>query len=328
MEHIGNAKRILAVGVISTILFGICFHAVGDETTERESPGFWRRVASFFLPHPEERRILLRRHTRYFLVTVEEDHAGLRHLVFNPRRGSQGIWEPRQPDAIHSSYCRYTVLATLLLERSPERVLFIGLGAGITPRMIRRQFPKTTMDIVEIDPEIPGIAEAYFGFVKDENINLIIKDGRDYLNRNQIQYDLIFIDAYNAETIPFQLTTLEFYQRARLALAPGGIMNVNLANLNNPRFIAGELNTVRAVFPEMMVFVSPGHANYILFAGIEPAHCLAEIDAHRLAVAGKVVPETEVKKMLTTGMSAAELDDLTADAIILTDDYAPVEVMK
>ncbi len=321
-------KKFLFSIIIWIVALSGVWPCLADTAAGREDAGFWGQVRNFFLPHSEERRILLQRHTPYFLVTVEEDNGGLRHLVFNPRRGSQGIWNPQQPDTIYSSYCRYTVLTTLLLEAPPERVLFIGLGAGITPRMIRRQFPATIMDIVEIDPEIPGIAGAYFGFVKDDKMNLIIGDGRDYLNRNRKKYDLIFIDAYNAEAIPFQLTTLEFYRRVRSALLPGGMMNVNVANLNNPHFIASELKTVRTVFPGMQVFISPGNANYILFAGQGTNLDFVEINEEQFAVAEKVVSGIEIKQMLETGMPVDELDNLLEDATVLTDDFAPVEVMK
>lgn len=206
-----------------------------------DSPGFWRSVADFFLPHPEQRKILLKKETHYYQVTVEQDSAGARHLVFNPMKGSQGIWHPATPDEIISNYCKYSTLFLTFIKTPPKRVLFIGLGIGMVPRFLRRCFPDTIIDIVEIDKDIPGIAEKYFGYIKDDRTHIIIKDGRDFINRTKNKYDIIFIDAYNAKTIPFQLTTQEFYRRVKKALAPGGIATVNVANLGREKFIASEL---------------------------------------------------------------------------------------
>jgi spermidine synthase len=294
----------------------------------QDEPGFWESFSNFFLPHAEKRRILLRRHTRYFLVTVEEDSGGARHLVFNPVKGSQGIWNPKQPDEIISNYCKYMTLFMTMIERPPERVLFIGLGVGIIPRFVGKHFPEATIDVVEIDPDIPEIAERYFAYAKSAGTNIIIKDGRDFINRNGEKYDLIFVDAYTTHNIPFQLTTQEFYRKVRKALKPHGIVSVNIANLGKAQFIASELKTIKSVFPQLEVYVCPSQSNYMPFAAPEWKSARAAWKKKAEKIDTDLKFSYKMKDIMATRMKKTELDEMIKDAIILTDDYAPVETMK
>lgn len=323
------ARRIAAVALL--LLFfapraGAELAAVPSKT--HPEPGFWEQVGDFFLPHLDHRKILLEKQTPYFLVTIEEDFQHYRHLVFNPNRGSQGIWNPAAPDEIVSRYCRFSTLFLAAIDRAPQRVLFIGLGAGIVPRFVRERFPLAYIDIVEIDPEIPAIAEGYLGFRPDDRMKVITADGRDFINRTKEKYDLIFVDAYTAVEIPFQLTTVEFFRRVQSALAPGGLMLANVANLGKKGFIGSEIRTAREVFPELAVFACGGDTNYMLMAR-NPGR----VDAEKMAAAAAKLrlpdhPELEFADMLKTRMSAPDLARLTLDAPILKDDFAPVETLR
>jgi spermidine synthase len=323
-KYIGIAIFIAALSLVSTCPA----QERTSGTNSRGKPGFWASINNFFLPHPEQREILLEKQTLYFMVTVEKGENGWHHLVFNPNRGSQGIWNPQSPDELISNYCKYTTLFLQCIDQYPRRVLFVGLGAGIIPRFIRKHFPATTIDIIEIDGEIPGIAEQYFAFKKDDKTNITIGDGRDFINRNKLQYDIIFIDAYNAENIPFQLTTEEFYRKIRAALTPGGLMTANIANLGKPRFIASELKTIQSIFPNLAVFVCPEQTNYILFAPVNRKFDSTATMSKCADLENTSNPELDFKAMFNTRLKEEELKAMTSEAIILKDDFAPVETMK
>ncbi|MHB9140012.1 MAG: spermidine synthase, partial [Victivallaceae bacterium] len=311
--------------MLATII--VCACAAQEKVSAPDKPGFWRSVANFFLPHHDTRQILLEKQTLYFLVTVEKGENGWRHLVFNPNRGSQGIWNPESPDELLSNYCKYTTLFMQGIDQYPRKVLFIGLGAGVMPRFVRKRFPATAIDVIEIDAEIPGVAEQYFGFRKDAGINVTVGDGRDFINRNKEKYDIIFIDAYNAGNIPFQLTTEEFFRKVRESLTPGGIMTANVANLGKPNFISSELKTVQSVFPDLAVFVCPEQSNYMLFAPANRKFDSSEVKIKCREIEETSNPELDFKDMLGRRMSDEELKKITSGAMILKDDFAPVETM-
>jgi len=317
-------KIFFALFLFYTLMLSTAF---GSESKTNET-GFWESFVNFFLPHAEKRRILLRKQTQYFQVTVEEDSKGARHLVYNPVKGSQGIWNPKMPDEIISNYCKYMTMFLTMIDHPPERVLFIGLGVGIVPRFIRKQFPGTIIDIVEIDPDIPDIAREYFAYVKTSKTNIIISDGRDFINRNKHKYDLIFIDAYSARNIPFQLTTQEFYRKVRDAIKPHGIVSVNIANLGKQQFIASEIKTIKSVFPHLAIYVCPGQSNYIPFASLD-----SKIEQGIQVKKAEEVDSSlhlsyKMKDFIKKRIRELKIKRMTENAIILTDDYAPVETMK
>ncbi len=318
-------KTVSAIFLYSTLMLCV---AESKMEVQQDEPGFWENFVNFFLPHAEKRKILLRKHTRYFLVTVEEDSKGLRHLVFNPVKGSQGIWNPKKPDEMISNYSRYTTLFLSMLDHPPERVLFIGMGIGMLPRFVGKHFPDIIIDVVEIDPDIPDIASKYFAYVKTPGTNIIIRDGRDFINRNKHKYDLIFIDAYNSRCIPFQLTTREFYSKIRDALKPHGIVSVNVANLGKPRFIASEIKTIKSVFPQLDVYVCPNQSNYIPFAMAEQKIERQFQEKEVGIIDSGLGLSYKMKDIMQTRMKKAEIEKMTENAIILSDDYAPVETMK
>jgi spermidine synthase len=299
---------------------------VADRKPQAES--FWEGFYNFFLPHLEKRNVLFEKETQYFLVTVEEDSNGWRHMVFNPNKGSQGIWNPNSPDELISNYCRFTAIFLAAMEQPPKRVLFIGLGAGIVPRFLRKQFPETIIDIVEIDGEIPGIAEKYFGFKKDDKMNIGIGDGRNFINRAKDKYDIVFIDAYNATNIPFQLTTEEFYRKVYGALTPSGMMTANIANLGKPKFISSEIKTVLDVFPNLAVFICGNRSNYILFAPVNQMLDNSELKEKAVKIESERNLNLKIRDMIDTRMSKAELRKMTDGTEPLKDDFAPVETME
>ncbi len=86
-------------------------------------------------------------------------------------------------------------LATLCSNK-PEnsKALLIGLAGGNLAMELKGMGFK--VDAVELDGRMPYIAEEYFAFTP-ENINIIIDDGRHYINRTNTIYDIVIIDVLN-----------------------------------------------------------------------------------------------------------------------------------
>ncbi len=327
-------KICIKLSIISISLALVAFSLLAEEKApvevkpKAQETGFWESIYNFFMPHAEKRNILYEKQTPYFLVTVEEDSRGWRHMVFNPNKGSQGIWNPKSPDELISNYCKFSTLFLTAIRNPPKRVLFIGLGAGIVPRFVRSNYPDAIIDIVEIDPEVPDIAEEYFGFRKDDKTTVYISDGRDFINRNKEKYDVIFIDAYTSECIPFQLTTEEFYRKIRDSLAPDGVMTANVANLGKPKFIASEIRTVRSIFPDLSIFITTNNSNYMFFSAYGRKLDSAGMREKAMSVEAGRRLSLKLSEMLDTRMSEEAIRKMEQEGQILKDDFAPVETMK
>jgi spermidine synthase len=105
-----------------------------------------------------------------------------------------------------------------------KSALVLGLGAGILAKeLVSRGLVDVTA--VELEPDIGKVAREYFGLPRQ--VRLIYEDARTYLNRTAEHYDLVFLDVYAGESIPWYLTTLEAMELIKRALNPGGRLIIN-----------------------------------------------------------------------------------------------------
>lgn len=111
---------------------------------------------------------------------------------------------------------------------SPERILIIGGGAFSLPEYFGRFYPEAKIDVVEIDPDLEGIAEEYFRFEKPENVTVYAEDARSYVNRvNDVFYDYVVVDVFSDADVPWQFVTREFGEKVASLLADDGVVVVN-----------------------------------------------------------------------------------------------------
>jgi spermidine synthase len=93
----------------------------------------------------------------------------------------------------------------------PQMVaLFNGLGGGAAPKRIWRDFGDVEVTTVELDPDVVDAAYRWFALPRDERLPVVVGDGRRYLRETDGRWDVIVVDAFYADGVPFHLTTLEF----------------------------------------------------------------------------------------------------------------------
>ena len=129
------------------------------------------------------------------------------------------------------------MIASLLFQPAPERILIIGLGGGVLSSLMRKWYPNAFIDVVEIDREVIRVAREFFFVNEDPRYRVINGDGRVYV-QDQIgekKYDLVLLDAFKSGSIPFHLKTREFYQEISLILNPEGVVASNLYGKSNLR---------------------------------------------------------------------------------------------
>jgi spermidine synthase len=323
-------RKIFARVIFSCILMVTFFQQ--NLAADSNNKSLWDNVlyylykpVALILPHYETRKTLYETETQYFNIKVEESETGLRHLVFLPRKGSQSVYDINNPEKIYSKYIDYSLLAFPALDRKPKNILFIGMGGGIMPMIVRRAYPDVNIDIVEIDKKIPGIAEKYFGFKPDKRMNIIIEDGRVYVNKCKKKYDAVFIDVYNADNIPFQFTTVEFYEQIKRVLAKDGVCAVNVANMGKQKFIDLELNTIMHVFPNSYIFVCPGKTNYVplMINGSSMDFQKLKVNAANFDSYHKF--PVKFNELIKDSLNSKDLEKIKQNGTsFLTDDYAPV----
>src|SRR5207244_2086497 len=100
------------------------------------------------------------------------------------------------------------------------------------------------------DPDVVDVARKWFAF--PPSIAVTVADGRRFLERDRRRYDVIAIDAYYADAIPFHLTTREFLETVRSRLVPGGVVVANVIGSlegDGSKLLRSFVRTYREVFP-------------------------------------------------------------------------------
>lgn len=212
-----------------------------------------------------EEKLLLERKSPYNTILVTEDDRGLRILRFEKDGARQSVVKLGDPDHLELPYTRAIPVAFAFVEK-PQNVLIVGLGGGTIPSLLRKRFPDMSIDVVEIDPGVVEVARSHFGFREDAKMHAYVEDGRRFIERAGRRYDIIFLDAFGADSIPYPLVTREFLDSVRRALTPRGAVIGNLwSRASNPLYDS-MLRTYRAVYDEVSTVDVHGAGNKILIA--------------------------------------------------------------
>jgi spermidine synthase len=152
----------------------------------------------------------------------------------------------------------YTDYFDLGLAYNPDarNILFVGLGGASAPKRIWRDFPSLDLQVAELDPVVVDVARRYFAMPDSPRLKVDVEDGRRYLQRNEQRYDVIALDAYFSDSIPFHLATAEFVDLVRQRLAPGGVVVANIiGSVEGPgsKLFRSFVRTYRTAFPTVAV---------------------------------------------------------------------------
>ena len=273
-------------------------------------------------------KTLLETDSFYHRIRVEEDDEA-RYLYFD--RTLQSAMNLKDPTSLRLLYSRYTSLG-LAFNPNGKRALIIGLGGGSIPKKLQKEFPSLEMDVVEIDPQVIEVARKHFDFREGKNVRVHAQDGRLFLTRTSREYDLIVLDAYHTDAIPFHLTTREFFELAERKLASNGTLVVNIIGaVTGPsgKITRAVVKTQRKVFPQTYIFATRRPQNVSLDS-IQNVIVVATKTLERVPVQEIVNRASSIGRDLfpkpVQDIGAAYYEGpLPDDVPVLTDDYAPTD---
>lgn len=199
-------------------------------------------------------------------------------------------------------------------------VLILGMGTGTYATQVLKYFDNVNVEGVEIDDKITDLAHKYFEL--PEKAKVTTYDGRAYLAAIDKKYDVIMVDAYQDITIPFQMSSTEFFNMVKEHLNPGGVMvvNMNMYSDDNESTINRYLaDTISSVFDNVVTVKVQNSTNKELFA-TDNAEFM-----NRFAENSKREGDEKLREM----MDIVEANCVPYDAgnNIMTDDKAPVELL-
>lgn len=253
-----------------------------------------------------------------YLQVKETDKSVI--LSTNVLFGVQSI--KMKEDGLTGMYYDYALAAPLMADapnKEKTEVLILGMGTGTYAHQCRKYFDNMTVEGVEIDEKITDLAATYFDLPGD--VPVTTYDGRAYLQAVDKKYDVIMVDAYQDITIPFQMSSVEFFALVKDHLKEDGVMvvNMNMKSDGEGGINACLADTITDVFSNVYTVDVRGATNRELFAS-ENADMVTLLSEN-----GRQLRQEE----LTVMMERVEegLVPYESTGKLLTDDKAPVEVL-
>jgi spermidine synthase len=275
-------------------------------------------------------KVVYRKETRYHRLAVTDD-GDSRYLRFDSSFQS-GMYLG-DPFRTRFAYTDYFDLG-LAYRPGSRRLLFIGLGGGSAPKRMWRDFPELDIQVAELDPDVVTVARRFFRLPDSPRLRVTAEDGRRYLARHDERWDLIAIDAFYSDAIPFHLATREFLELARSRLAPGGVIVTNTIGAlrgQGSQLFRSLYRTYGSVFPTVVVHpvMERGDGEdsilNIMLVATEGAAPPERFLAERWR---GIRAEHPRAPDLTRAIGNRRLGPLpVADVPVLTDDYAPTDAL-
>ncbi|MBO6108116.1 MAG: fused MFS/spermidine synthase [Eubacterium sp.] len=225
-----SVKRKIISIIVCTVLFIICA-LFGN----RDSFAFWEgalayegeSVYNYLQVKDTPERTILSTNVLFGVQSVTMKKEGLTGMYYDYAMAAPVIAGARCPevgiwDIVGDTE---TVMAT---PYPAKKILILGMGTGTFARQSISYFGKNNLDIkgVEIDDKITELSYKYFD--ADTDTEVTTYDGRAYIKADTEKYDVIMVDAYQDITIPFQMSSSEFFTEVYDHLNDDGVMVVNL----------------------------------------------------------------------------------------------------
>jgi len=276
----------------------------------------------------------------HYIKVVDDKQRNIRFLQFNNYIESAIDLSPP-----YNTRVRYTDAFQLarIFKPALKNVLIIGGGGGVGARKFVTDDSQVVVDLVEIDQKVVDLGLKYFHLEPSARLRIHVDDGRNFIRRSTIKYDLVILDAFTiGGQIPFHLTTKEFFDEIKQTLSPDGVV---LANVNgsvhggHSRIVRSEYKTMKATFGNVYVF--PQWLDSELSGAV-----LFDLDRSRslILIAFDSSKRWSKDVVLDTAIELQNANILhlptffeypaqvfeglsTSDVPLLTDDYAPVDTM-
>ena len=151
---------------------------------------------------------------------------GYRFLKFN-NSSVQSAMNLKSPDLL---VLEYTKLMTFFMNFNYEfrNISVIGAGGGSIVKFIKSSLPQCHIKLIEIDEKVINIAHNYFLPLPDNNLEIIIESGEDWIKRGINKFDAFMIDVFDDKGPIDYFNSEIFYNLVFQRLQTNGIVVVNM----------------------------------------------------------------------------------------------------
>ncbi len=146
------------------------------------------------------------------------------------------------------------MMACLLFNPRPHRILLLGLGGGSLAKFLLRHFPESSIDAVEPARDVVEVARSHFQLPASPSLEVYITDAVSFMgdaSRDSCSYDLVFIDVYDASGMVPDVIQTDFLAAARTRLSESGVLVLNLSRPQRDLYRQA-LRNLRRCFPRRL----------------------------------------------------------------------------
>jgi spermidine synthase len=178
-------------------------------------------------------------------------------------------------------------LGMLLQPRTPENVLLVGVGSGVTAGSVLAH-PIQSMDIVEISPAVVDAARLFKAVnrnaLEDPRTHVHIDDAKTFMALAPRKYELIISEPSNPWVAGVSgLFSRDFFRAAEQHLTEDGVLVQWIHTYeSSEEIIKLVIRTLRDTFPHATTWLGP--TDLILVASRKPLNFDAQEVARRLAI--------------------------------------------
>jgi spermidine synthase len=223
----------------------------------------------------------------------------------------QSYVDRADPTRLEFDYVRLMADVIDALPDGPLRAVHLGGGGCTLARYIAATRPSSPQLVVEADLALAELVRSSFG---TSGFRLRTGDARAELPRlRQGESDLVVADLFESAVVPLHVTTLEWVEQVRRLLRPGGTYVVNVADGRPLTFARGQVSTLLAAFPHVLLLADPSVLRGRRFANLV------------LAASDAPLPESSLVRTVSRAagrarlVSGSALQDFTGGAAVVTD---------
>ncbi len=152
----------------------------------------------------------------------------------------------------------------LTAHNAPKKVLIVGGGDGGSSEEALKHPSVEQVTMVEIDPDVIKVAREHFhavhnGVFDNRKLRVLVEDGMKFVRETTERFDLITLDLNDPVGPAVALYSVEFFQRCRAALAPGGALTLHIgspvARPERVAELAARLNSVFRIVRPYTMFI-------------------------------------------------------------------------
>jgi spermidine synthase len=198
-----------------------------------------------------------------FTIPFVRHEDGMRSLHFTIGE-TQSRMRAELPDELQVDYTR-TMMGFLLLRPEAREIVMIGLGGGSMAKFCHAHLPSARLTAIENNPGVIALRDDFAIPPDDERLRVIAADGAVFVQESRGGVDVLLVDGFGKDGQPPSLCSQAFYDGCKRALAPGGVLVVNL-HADDADHEVHAHRIAHSFDGNALQVIATGQANCIVFA--------------------------------------------------------------